>query len=48
MYEHKKVDTLLNAKILFEGGEAVMKGLFKYVRIEMRIPQNLLNKKTSS
>ena len=48
MYESKKVDTLLNTKILLEAGQAVMKGLFKYVRIQMRIPQNLLKTKASS
>ncbi len=42
MYEYKKKDFLLDEKVLFEAGEAVMKALYKYVKIEMRIPQNIL------
>lgn len=42
MYQYRKKDVLLDSKILLEAGAAVMKAVYKYVRIEMRIPQNLL------
>ena len=47
MYETKNKDNiLLTEKILLDAGAAVMKGFFKYVKLEMRIPARLMQKKT--
>ncbi len=47
MYETKnKENILLTEKILLDAGAAVMKGFFKYVKLEMRIPARLMQKKT--
>ena len=49
LYENdKKVDILLNKNMLLESGSVILKGLFRYVQLEMRIPKKLIKAKVDS
>ena len=49
IYENdKKVDILLNKSILLESGSVILRGLFRYVQLEMRIPKKLIKAKVDT
>jgi len=49
LYENEsKVDVALDRKILLEAGEIIVKGLFRYAQLEMRIPKKYIKAKVDS